>query len=79
MCNRLTQRFGVHVIDEAPPTVDLNHRDPLAVGRLELGIAVDRHLLQLETDLVACSRDDAPSRLAQVTARRGEEDDLRYG
>jgi hypothetical protein len=79
LCNRLTQRVGVHVVDEAPPAVDLHDRDPLAVGGLELGIAVDRHLPQLEADLLPGRRDDAPSRFAQVAAGRREEDDLRYG
>ena len=79
MCKRPTQRVGVHVVDETPPAVDLHHRDPLAVRRLELGIAVDRHLPQLEAELVVCRGDDAPGRRAEVAARRGEEDDLRYG
>ena len=79
MCNRLTQRVGVYVVDEAPPAVDLHDRDPLAVGGLQLGIAVDRHLPQFEADLVPGRRDDAPSRLAQVAAGRGVEDDLGYG
>jgi hypothetical protein len=69
----------MHVVDEAPPAVDLHDRDPLTVGRLQLGIAVDRHLPQLEAELVARRGDDAPSRRAQVAARRGIEDDLGYG
>jgi hypothetical protein len=79
LCNRTAKRVGVHVIDETPPAVDLHHRDPLAVGRLELGIAVDRHLPQLEAELVVRGGDDAPSSGAEVAARRGEEDDLGYG
>ena len=79
MCNRATQRVRMDVVDETPPAVDLHHGDPLAVGGLELGIAVDRHLAQLEAELVARSRDDAPGRLAEMAARRGEEDDLGYG
>jgi hypothetical protein len=79
LCNRFPERVGVHVIDETAPAVDLDDRDPLAVPGLELGIAVDRHLPQLEAELVARSRDDAPRRLAEVAARRGEEDDLSYG
>ena len=79
MCNRPPQRVGVHVVDEAPAAVDLHHWDPLAVRRLELGIAVDRHLPQLEAELVVCRGDDAPSRLAEVAARRSEENDLAYG
>jgi hypothetical protein len=69
----------MHVIDETPPSVDLHDRDPLAVGGLELRIAVDRHLAQLEAELVVRRRDDALCRLAEVAARSGEEDDLGYG
>ena len=69
----------MHVVDETAPAVDLDDRDPLAVGGLELGIAVDRDLPQLEAELAARSRDDTPRRLAEVTARRGEEDDFGYG
>jgi hypothetical protein len=69
----------VHVVDETSPPVDLDDRDPLAVGGLELGVAVDRDLPQLEAELVARSRDDAPRRLAEVAARGGEEDDFGYG
>ena len=46
---------------------------------LELGIAVDRDLPQLEAELVASSRDNPPCRLAEVAAGRGVEHDLRYG
>jgi hypothetical protein len=69
----------VYVVDEAPPAVDLDDRDPLAVRGLELGVAVDRDLPQLEAELVPCRGDDTPRRRAEVAARRGEEDDLGYG
>jgi hypothetical protein len=69
----------VHVVDETPPAVDLHDRDPLAVLRFELGVAVDRDLPQLEPELVARRGDVAAGRRAEVAARRGEEDDLGYG
>jgi len=69
----------VHVVDETPPAVDLHHRDPLAVCRLELGITVDGDLAQLEAELVVCRGNDAPSRCAEVAARGAEEDDFGYG
>jgi hypothetical protein len=69
----------VHVVDETAPAVDLDDRDPLAVLGLELGVAVDRDLAELEAELVLPSGDDPASRRAEVAARRGEEDDLRYG
>jgi hypothetical protein len=67
------------VVDETPRAVDLHDRDPLAVLRLERRVAVDRDLPQLEAELVLRSGDDAPRRRAEVAARRGEENDLRYG
>jgi hypothetical protein len=79
LCNRTTERVRVDVIDEAPAAVDLHNRDPLAVCRLELGIAVDRDLAQLEAELVARGGDDAPRGRTEVAARRGEDDDLGYG
>jgi hypothetical protein len=79
LCNRPAQRVRVHVVDEAAPAVDLDDRDPLPVLRLEPGIAVDRDLPQLEAELVPCSGEDPPSRLAEVAARRREENDLGYG
>jgi len=69
----------VHVVDEAPRPIDLHDRDPVPVRRLELGVAVDRHLPQLEAELVARRGDDPAGRLAEVAARRGEEDDVGYG
>jgi len=79
LCKLLAQRVRVHVVDEAPPPVDLQDRDPLAVGGLELWVAVDGDLPQVEAELVASGRDDAPGRLTEMAARRGEEGDLGYG
>ena len=63
-------------VGKAPPSVDLDDRDPLPIFRFELWVAVDRDLLQLEAELTVRSRDHSPGRLAEVTARRGVEDDL---
>ena len=79
MCNRTTKRVRVHVVRETPLSVDLHDRDPLAIPSLELGIPIDRDLPQLEAELVARSGDDAPGRLAEMAARRGEEGDFGYG
>jgi hypothetical protein len=79
LCNRATQRVGVHVVHEAPATVDLHDRDPLPVRRLELRIPVDGDLAQLEAELALRGSDDAASRRAEVAAGRGVERDLRYG
>jgi hypothetical protein len=69
----------VDVVDETLPAVDLDDRDPLAVRRLELAVAVDRDLPQSEAELLPRRADDAPRRRAEVAAGRGVEDDLRYG
>jgi hypothetical protein len=67
------------VVDETPPPVDLDDRDPLPVRGLELPVAVDRDLPQLEAQLVLRPGDDTPRRLAEVAARRGVKPDLGYG
>ena len=67
------------VIHEPAPAVDIDHGDPFAVLGLELGVAVDRHLTQLEAELRVGSADDPTRRLAEVAARRRVEDDLGYG
>ena len=69
----------MHVVDETTAAVDLDDRDPLPVGRLELGIAVDGDLPQLEAELVMRSRDHTLRRRAEMAAGRGVEDDFRYG
>jgi hypothetical protein len=79
LCNRSPERVRVHVVDEAPPPVDLDDRDPFPVRRLELVVAVDRDLTQLEAELVPCRRDDATGRLAEMAAGRRVEDDPGYG
>jgi hypothetical protein len=79
LCNRTAKRVRVHVVHETPPPVDLDDRDPLAVLRLEPGVAVDRDLPQLEAQLVPRGADDAARRLAEMAAGRREENDLGYG
>jgi hypothetical protein len=69
----------VHVVDEAPPAVDLDDRDPFAVRGLELGVPVDRDLTELEAEVVVRRDDDAAGSRTEVAARCGEEDDLGYG
>jgi hypothetical protein len=67
------------VVDEAALAIDLEDGDPLAVLRLELRVAVDRDLAQLESDLVAGRVHTAAGRLAEMAARRGIENDFGYG
>jgi hypothetical protein len=69
----------VDVVHERALSVDLDHRQPLAVARLELGVAGDVHLGELEPELVAQRPDRLLRPLAQVAARRVIERDARYG
>src|SRR3954452_20488492 len=56
LCNRTTERIRMDEVGKAPPSVDLHDRDPLAIFRFELWVAVDRDLPQLEAELIVRSR-----------------------
>jgi hypothetical protein len=73
------ERLRVDVVDEQPLPVELDHGEPLAIVRLELGIAVDRDLLELEAELVAQLGELCARPLAERAARRVVERDSRYG
>ena len=65
------------VVGEDALAVDLDHRQPLAVAPLELGIAADVDRLELEPQLLL-QRLQLPERpLAEMTARGVEDDDPR--
>jgi hypothetical protein len=49
------------------------------VGALELGVAVDRDLAELESELDAKRLELAAGQLAEVAARRGVEGDRAQG
>jgi hypothetical protein len=49
LCEAFTQRVRVHEVREGPLPVDLHNGQPLAVARLELGIAGDVDLLEGES------------------------------
>ena len=64
--------------------VDLDDGDPRAVAGLELGIAVDRDLLEVERHLVVHGPDDRARGVAEVASRGTVEADAvahgrRYG
>ena len=66
MCNRSPERVDLDVVREAPPSVDLDNRQPLAVRGLESRIAADVDLLEREAELVP-ERPQLPERpLAEV-------------
>jgi len=80
LCELPTQRVGRDEVDEGLLTVDLDDRDQLAIPRLQLGIPVDRDLLQLEAELVARSDDRLARLLAQMAPRGAvQPDQRRYG
>jgi hypothetical protein len=79
LCNRTAERIGVYVIDETAPSVDLDDRDPLPVGRLERGIPVDGNLAQLEAELLVRGADDAAGSRAEMAAGGRVQNDLGYG
>ena len=79
MCNRSPQRIGLHVVHEAPPAVDLDHREPLPVFRLKDRVAADVDLAQVEAELVAERAHLRERALAQVTAFSVVNDDFGYG
>jgi hypothetical protein len=60
----------VDEVGERLRAVDLDHRKALAIAALELGIAGDVDLLEVEGNLGPDCVQDAPGALAQVAARR---------
>jgi hypothetical protein len=67
---------GGDAIDEGATPVELEHRNPFAIGPFELGVAGDVDLLVRD----ALRPERRSSRLAEVAAVRGVEDDpRRYG
>ena len=67
------QRLARDAVDERPLAVDLDNRQPLAVLRLERGIARDVHLLVRDALVV----EHRARLLAEVAAVRGVDDDPR--
>jgi hypothetical protein len=68
-----TQRGDRDAVDESALAVDLDNGQPLAVGRLEPGIAGDVDLAVVDVFRV----EGLPCRLAEVATEGGVEDDAR--
>jgi hypothetical protein len=66
----------IDVVDEGPLAVDLDHGQPLPVLRLELRIAVDLDLSQLERNCPLNLGDDRARSPAEVAALRVVEGDV---
>ena len=79
MCDLPAERIGLDEVRERPLAVDLDDRQPLAVAGLELGVAADVDLLELEPELVPRGVDDALRGRAEVAALGVVEDDAGYG
>lgn len=80
MCDELApERVGLNVVGEGANAVDLHHREPLAIARLELGVAADVDLLELESQLLAQRGHLRPRPLAEMAPLRVEDPDERYG
>ena len=79
MCDLATQSRGVDEVDELLLPVDLHYGQQLPVASLELGIAVDFDLLQVEAELALGLDDRGPSTLAEVASLRAVEADAGYG
>jgi hypothetical protein len=74
------ERGAVQVVDEGSFAVDLDHRQPLAVLRLQLGVAADLDLAELELVLAPELCERAPGTLAEVAVVGVvDRDGARYG
>ena len=67
------------MVDESPLTVDLDDRQPLAVAGLELRVAADVDLFELELVLLPKRCERGQGTLAEVAAFGVIQNDLRYG
>jgi hypothetical protein len=77
LCAQPTEKRSlVQVVHERPLAVDLDHREPLAVARLELGVAADVDLPQVELVLLPQLCERAARALAEVAAVGVVDDDV---
>src|SRR5687767_4968557 len=79
LCDLTAQRRGVDEVDELLLPVDFHDRQQLTVTHLELGIAVDLDLFDLEAELALGLDDRGPCTLAEVASLRAVEADEGYG
>jgi hypothetical protein len=75
LCDLATERIRLDEVGECTLAVDLHDRQPLPVPRLEVGVAADVDLLQLEPQLSLEALDDAARGGAEVAAFGVVEDD----
>jgi hypothetical protein len=70
LCELRAERIWLHEIDEGLFSVDLDDRKQLSVARLQAGVAVDRDLLELESELLAKREHGRARPLAEVATGR---------
>ena len=76
MCNRFAQCVDLDVIRKAPPSVNLDDREPLPVLGLERVVARDVHLAQSEAELGLKPPHQRERPLAEVATLRVIDDDV---
>jgi hypothetical protein len=76
LCNRTAEGIDLDVVREAPPAVDLDDRQPLAILGLELLVAGDVDLAELEAELVPEGSHLRQRPLAEVAALGVVDDDV---
>jgi hypothetical protein len=80
LCDSPPERIDVDEVRERLLAVDLDDRQQLAVTRLELRIAADVHLFEVELDIGPDRRERRPRPLAEAAVSRRVKNDLRrYG
>jgi hypothetical protein len=79
LCDLPTERPGLDEVGERALAVDLDDRKPLPVAGLEVRVAADVDLLELEAELVPGGLDDTPRGRTEVAPLGVEEDDAGYG
>jgi hypothetical protein len=79
LCDLAAEGFGLDEVRERSPAVDLHDGQPRAIAGLELGVAADVDLVQLEPELLLRPADDAARGRAEMAALGVVEDDAGYG
>jgi hypothetical protein len=79
LCEPAPHCIRWHEVDERLLAVDLDDREQLTVPSLELGVAVDQDLLEIEAELVLKRRDGLARTLTEVAPLRAVEPDEGYG
>ncbi len=80
MCAQAAQERGrVEVVDEGPLAVDLDDRQPLPVAGLELGVAADVDLFEVELVLEPKLCERRSDAFAEGAALSVIENDARHG